>query len=442
MKKYNSRNIIAGILTIPKDVREIGYEEYAGDLSIVSVTIPGTVKKIGARAFADCENLERVVLQEGIEEIESNAFSGCKKIRRVVYPDSVKVYQGWTFWNTCLDSPVLNASGTVLVFCPNSVTGKEWAVPDTVKTIAWQAFIDNENLERLHLPEGLEKIEEMAIIGCGIKELTIPASVRELCPEFAWRCEKLEKVTIMNPDTKIFDGAFSGCENLKEINCSVMNENDRLFHLKGMCFLTKHAEDPANLKHSYTIEFKRLAEKCAKGDSAAMEEMAEFFEEYSLKTDASPFYMRAANYWRYRAYRKGNSKAKEWFSRFFREHPGEHLESILSEGNVIGDNYFSFNIPGKMLNDLGYAFFDSDIDYEVKHTADSGLVLVGSFERWEAPDEDGFGEETYYNWWFLDENMQPIPGIGCVNSTLYQRRFAPFTTEKARAIEILKKRTE
>ncbi len=437
MKQYKLRNIVAGNLIIPKGVREIGFEKYEGNSSIVSVTVPGTVKKICARAFADCENLETVVLQEGIEEIESNVFSGCRKLRKVVYPDSVKVYQGWTFWDTCLDSPVLNASGTILVFCPNSVSGNEWAVPDTVKTIAWQAFIENENLERLYLPEGLEKIERMAIIGCGIRELTIPASVKELCPEFVRKCEKLEKVTVLNPDTRISYGAFSGCVNLKEINCPAIDGNDRLFHLRGMYFLTKHLEDSANLNHCHTIEFKRLVEKCAEGDADAMEELAEFFEAYSARKGASPFYIRAANYWRYKAYCKGNSKAKEWFSQFFREHPDEHLESILGEGNIISDNCYSFAIPGKLLNDLGYAFFDPSAKYEIKHTADCGLVLAGTFESWDGPDEDGFGAETYYNWWFLDENMQPIPGTKCVNASLRQMERPPFATGKARAIEIL-----
>lgn len=441
-KKYNLSKLVSGELIIRNTKQEIGYGEYAGNSSIVSVTIPGTVKKIGARAFADCENLESVVLQEGIEEIESNVFSGCKKLRKVVYPDSVKTYQGWTFYDTNLDTPVLNASGTILVYCPNSVTGKEWTVPPTVKIIAWQAFVENEELERLHLPEGLEKIERMAIIGCGIRELTIPASVSELCPEFVWRCEKLEKVTIMNPDTKIFDGAFSGCLNLKEINCSIMNENDRFFHLKGMYSLIKHLENSANLKHGLTIEFNRLVEKCSKGDADAMEELAEFFEKYSAYKSASPFYMRATNYWRYKAYCKGNSKAKEWFCHFFREHPGEHLESILREGNIRSDNYYSFAIPGELLNDLGYAFFDPTAKYEIKHTVECGLVLVGTFESWEAPDEDGFGEETYYNWWFLDENMQPILGTKCVNSSVCGMGNESFLNEKARAIEILKKRND
>ncbi len=52
--------------------------------------------------------------------------------------------------------------------------------------------------------------------------------------------------------------------------------------------------------------------------------------------------------------------------------------------------------------------------------------------------KDGFGAETYYNWWFLDENMQPIPGTKCVNASFRKMDKDSFATEKARAIEILK----
>lgn len=120
---------------------EIKGRLFDGNKNITSVVIPGTVKKIGDRAFADCENLKTVILNEGIEEIGRNVFTGCKNLRKVTSPDSVTKYQGWTFYGTNLSAPVLNVSGTILIFCPESVSGKEWSVPDTVKTISWQAFI-------------------------------------------------------------------------------------------------------------------------------------------------------------------------------------------------------------------------------------------------------------------------------------------------------------
>ena len=432
---------LSGNVAIPNSMVEIPDGLFDGNKQITSVSVPGTIKKIGARAFADCENLESVTLEEGIESIDSNVFTGCTKLRHVTYPDSVKTYQGWTFYNTNLDSPVLNASKTLLVFCPESVTGREWSVPDTVKIISWQAFIEHKELEILHLPESLEKIERMAIINCGIREITIPYSVKEIDKEAFRMCKQLEKVTILNPKTKVAAHAFGGCENIKDIKYADLNEPDKVFHIKGQPFLIQHLEDAANLNHKKDPDFRQLTARCAKGDSIAMNALANWFEKWSNKPRASLFYVRAANYWRYRAFEKGNENAVKWFKQFFIDHPGEHLESILYESNDHNAGWYSFSVPGKMLNDLGYDFFDPDRDYEIKRFEDKDVVEVGSYESCDGPDEDGFGMEEYYDWWFLDENMQPIPGVNKVNASMRDRRVFPqFDNERAKAVEILRQR--
>lgn len=433
---------MVGDVLIPAAMAEIPDRLFDGNKKITGVTIPGTVKCVGSRAFADCENLKRVVLGEGIEEIGSNVFTGCGKLRKVVYPDSVTRYQGWTFYGTKLEAPVLNASGTILVFCPSSVSGREWSVPDTVKTIAWQAFIENQELEVLRLPEGLERIERMAFIECGMRKITIPYSVREIGAEAFYRCERLEKAVILNPKTKIGAGAFSGCGNLKEIVYAKLSESDRIFHLKGQPFLIQHLEDPANLNHREDPEFARLTAGCANGDADAMYALAEWFGRWARMPGASSFYIRAANYWRYRSYRKGNEKAVKWFQRFFAEHPGEQLESILFESSDHRAEYYSYSIPGKMLNDLGFAFFSPGRNYEIKQFEGEDLVTASAFESHEPPDEDGFGAEDNYDWWFLDENMQPIPGVESVNATMRETDWSFFTDVRDRAVKILRQRRE
>lgn len=431
---------LEGEVVIPECMDEIDGALFDGNKGITSVIVPGTVKRIGSRAFAECENLEKIVLNEGIEAIGSNVFTGCGKLKRVTYPDSVKTYQGWTFWRTNLEAPVLNTSGTILVFCPEAVSGKEWTVPDTVKIISWQAFIKNRELEILHLPEGLEKIEKMAFIECGLRRITIPRSVREIGEEAFYNCEQLEEVNILNPETKIGPGVFAECKNIKKINYGNLKESDRIFHLKGEPFLIQHVENPANLGHASNPEFKRLAALCAQGDADAMSALADWFEQWSHKPDASPFYIRAANYWRYRAYRGGNAGAAEWFERYFAEHPGQHLESVLSENSNHRIGYYSHSVPGRILNDLGFDFFDPEKQYEIKQLEGEDLVEASAFESYEGPDEDGFGAEYYYDWWFLDENMQPIPGIQRVNAMVREISGSYFQKTRGRAIEILRKR--
>lgn len=448
MNKPEKENIInhdqakkmTGVVKIPAGMNEIRENLFEGNREITSVIVHGGVKKIGSRAFADCENLERVVLEDGIEAIESCVFTGCKKLRAVTYPDSVTSYQGYTFYGTNLTEPVMNASGTILVFCPDSVSGKAWMVPLTVKVISKQAFLGNRELENLYLPEGINKIERLAFVGCGIREITIPRSVSKIGKDTFYSCEQLEKVTILNPEAKIEYGAFCECKNLREISFAHMNETDRCFHIKGMPFLTRHLEDPANFNHVGAPEFDYLTAKCAIGDDSAMYELACWFEEWSHKSGASPFYIRAANYWRYRAYTKGNKDAREWFARFFRERPGERMESVMFENTNHVEGFYTYSVPGRMMNDLGYPFFNPALKYEIIQLEGEDVVTVSAFSSNEPPDEDGFGAENNYDWWFLDENMQAIAGVKKVTATIREKKELFFQIKKEQAVETLKKR--
>ena len=97
---------------------------------------------------------------------------------------------------------------------------------------------------------------------------------------------------------------------------------------------------------------------------------------------------------------------------------------------------------GSLLNDLGYTFFEPGKEYTIWQSDYPGLYLVFTYDSEDSRDEDGFGAEIYYDWWFLDEHLQQIPGTQCVNAAFREIRFSRFISEKARAIELLKKRSE
>lgn len=416
---------------IPNSVTKIEGCAFYGCTGLESVTIPSSVKKIESGAFQYCKNLKEITLNEGLEAIDSHTFIGCENLKKVIYPDSVKKYQGWTFYNTQLSEPVLNRSKTLLVYCPQKVSDKEWSVPETVQRISWQAFIEHDKLEKLHLPEGLKIIERMAIINCGIKEITIPYSVQRIEKEAFYSCDSLEYVTILNPDTFVAKGAFSRCNNIKNIRYGNITDSDKIFHLLGQPFLIPHCEDSANLQHDLEPSFRIMLSKCSKGNPDDMNDIAKWFEKYSFRDGASPFYLRAANYWRYCAYCKGNTEATQWFSDFFKEHNKEHLESILCE-----KGFYISSIYGKILNDLGFDFFDAKKYYSIMQY-DEGLVEVSSFLYSEEPDEDGFGAENNYEWWFLNENMQPIPGVCSTIATPRERNSKYFLKKFEEAKKLL-----
>ena len=432
---------IGGEVVIPSGMKEIPFGFFEGNQNMTSVIIPGTVKTIATRAFAKCANLEEVTLAEGIEEIESCAFIDCPKLRRVTYPDSVKLYRGDAFRGTNLEEPVYNASKTALIFCPAKAAGESFTVPDTVKIIANHGFVELNNLKSVHLPEGLKQICSIAFDECGIREIIIPQSVEKIDRWAFWHCHYLKSALILNPKTKVGSAAFYGCNFLKDITFGDLNEYDKICHLKGEPFFIQNLSDAANFDHTRSSEFRRLAERCGKGDANAMNDMAEFFARQSKKPSASPFYERAANYWRYRAYERGNEAAEKWFRRFFAEHSGERLESPLFENSDHRQGMYNFAYPGKMLNDLGFFFFDADKDYEIHHESDEKIVEVAAFADYEGPDEDGFGAEYYYYWWILDDNMQEIPGIKMFYGELRDTNGETYQGRREKAIKICEEKT-
>ncbi|MBQ7547832.1 MAG: leucine-rich repeat domain-containing protein [Clostridia bacterium] len=426
-------------VVIPHGVTHISDRAFEECASIRRVVVPGTVKRIGARAFADCENLETVVLHEGIEAIEANAFSGSYKLRDVTYPDSVTEYRGWSFYDTRLDKPVLNASGTILIYCPACTAGTEWAVPDCVQIIGRQAIFEQPQLQTLHLPEGLQIIEDLALIECGFREITIPFSVCKIGDWAFGYCGQLKKITVLNPQTKMGREPFKDCIALEEIRYADLTETDKILHLKGEPFLVQHLEDPANLPHTLDPAFERLAALCERGDPDAMATFSQFFAQYAQRENASLFYRRAANYWLYRAYCEGNAQAAQWFTQYFAEHPGAPLESILNESNEHRSNEYIHSIPGQILCDLGYAFFDPEREYEIKQFEDQEFVEVTAYYDTIPPDDEGFGMEEIYEWWFLDKNMQPIPGVERFTSPIMARNDKDFREKRAHAAACIRR---
>lgn len=140
-------------------VTKIGKRAIEG-LSATSIVIPEGVKEIGEQAFYACESAETVSLPTSLETIGKNAFA----------------------------------------FCGNGTTN---GVTVTMK-------------------EGVKEIGDSAFYGSGIKEITIPSSVKTLGTAAFARCVDLEKVTIMEGGiTRIPRYAFDGCKSLTKMEIAI-----------------------------------------------------------------------------------------------------------------------------------------------------------------------------------------------------------------------------
>ena len=68
-------------------------------------------------------------------------------------------------------------------------------------------------------------------------------------------------------------------------------------------------------------------------------------------------------------------------------------------------------VSGKVLRERGFSFFCENKEYQIDKPDKSGIVRVHSKCREVGPDEDGYGAMEYFDWWIMDTNLEPIPGI-------------------------------
>ena len=66
-------------------------------------------------------------------------------------------------------------------------------------------------------------------------------------------------------------------------------------------------------------------------------------------------------------------------------------------------------MQGYLLNAMGFLDFEEEREYTLHCVDKEGLVLVDSYESEDGPDEDGYGSEIYYDWWFVDDCLNFIP---------------------------------
>ena len=168
-----------------------------------------------------------------------------------------------------------------------------------------------------------------------------------------------------------------------------------------------HIDIPQN-DYENDYEFISLSKQCRKGNTDAMLAMSDYFEALHRKYNEQ-FYQLAADFWHYFAFKKGNPVAREWFNMWLKENPGVPFPSVISVP-ICG------NFEGSILHALGFPFFKPDKEYFISEPDSIGIVEVSSYVDEDGPDEDGFGREIYYDWWYLSDCLEEFSGTKCIHS--------------------------
>lgn len=133
---------------ISKNVNAIESGAFCAVKDIEEIIIPEEVKEIGSWAFYECSSLSKVEMHTDINFIGENAF-----LDTAFYGNSENWQDGVLYLNDCLIKAKKNVNET-------------YFVKDGTRLIAQGAFRGCTQLERVYIPESVEKICDSAFADC------------------------------------------------------------------------------------------------------------------------------------------------------------------------------------------------------------------------------------------------------------------------------------
>lgn len=136
------------IISISKNINVIEDGAFCGFKDIEEIVIPEEVKEIGAWAFYECSSLSRIKIHANINFIGENAF-----LDTAFYRNSENWQDEVLYLNECL----IKAKETV---------NETYFIKDNTRLIAQGAFRGCHMIERIYIPERVEKICDSAFAEC------------------------------------------------------------------------------------------------------------------------------------------------------------------------------------------------------------------------------------------------------------------------------------
>ena len=162
-------------INLGNGVRKLGVGAFKNCMSIQSITIPKNVQKIGYNVVVNCDKLAAYHVDEQNEnycDIDGVLYTKDKS-KLVIYPKGKKL----TDQIYTVDSACKEIEGMAF---DDAAGLKEIKLPDGLTTIGRCAFLVCEQLEKLQIPETVTTIKERFLSGSNVKELIIPASVKNM----------------------------------------------------------------------------------------------------------------------------------------------------------------------------------------------------------------------------------------------------------------------
>ncbi len=196
-------------VVLPERLRIIGFRAFYRCSNLKSVTFPEGLEFIGREAFLYCGKLEKITFPVKLTFLGENAFRGVP-LKEVILPEGLAYLGDYAFWNggSCAKA-VLPGSITnfgVYVF-QGQLKLKDVTLSEGLRTIGEAAFAAS-GVKNIKLPKSLQTVEGGAFAYCESLQ-TVETGGCETIGEQAFAfCPKLKSVTLGDNLQKIGDAAF------------------------------------------------------------------------------------------------------------------------------------------------------------------------------------------------------------------------------------------
>jgi|GEM_PF-6076764 len=183
-------------LIVEEGVTSIGALAFTSTMGkgIRFVTFPSTLERIERDAFKDC-NVQELNVPPNVTYIHPGAFYNCP-ITAVTVDENNNVY-------TSRSGVMFTKNMMEIVHYPAKKVGRQYTIPEGVRTIGEYAFVGN-MLYEVTIPNTVDYISDWAFNNCNdMLNLTIPDSVIHLGYGSIGYCRNLSKLVIGDGITNI-----------------------------------------------------------------------------------------------------------------------------------------------------------------------------------------------------------------------------------------------
>lgn len=187
-------------IVLPVNLKKIGRSAFAGsyrrDSKLVGVTLPNGLERLGDYVFQE-QPIKEIVIPGSIQYMDYGILADCWKLEKVTIERGVEMlpYQ----------------------MCYGCTALKTVEIPSTVREIRGYAFCECKKLKKIKIPEGVQAILDAGFYGSGLTQITIPDTVKTLGDNLFLDCFQLKQVRLPSHLSVIRSGLFLNCKKLGHI---------------------------------------------------------------------------------------------------------------------------------------------------------------------------------------------------------------------------------